>query len=467
MNIPKIELHITRDDAPSETRAMLPGEYIIGRGAEADIRLDVPLLSRKHARLTVRENDGVIEDLGSSNGTLLDGQPVTRATVLRSGQSIALGPLTLVLRHEAAAPAAVRSVAEKRAALLRVLPPELLLGSKYEAGKVVAQGGMGAILSTKEPAIDRTVAMKVMLDNPAPADVLRFVSEAKITGQLEHPNIVPVHELGVDDKAQVFYTMKFVRGITLKKVLDLIEEGQEATIKKYPLGHLLTVFQKVCDGIAFAHSKGVIHRDLKPENVMIGDYGEVLVMDWGLAKVLDPTRSKAASGFDGRSMIRTGVRKELEAAEAESKNVMGTPQYMAPEQCWGAHDRHDLRTDVYALGAILYHLLALHPCIEGDDPQAVLSKAARGDFVSPLQATAGAKRLPHLPGGRVPEALAAVTMKAMALQQDARYPGVPELQAEIEAYQNGFATTVEKAGPVKQFLMGLKRRFRAPAPGGK
>ena len=462
MNLPKIELHITADGAAPEKRPVLPGEYIIGRGAEADIRLDAPLLSRKHARLTVRENDGVIEDLGSSNGTLLDGEPVTRATVLRPGQTIVLGPVTLVLRHEAAAPTAVRSVAERRAALLRVLPPEFLLGSKYEAGKVIAQGGMGAILSTKEPAIDRTVAMKVMLDNPSPADVLRFVSEAKITGQLEHPNIVPVHELGVDEKAQVFYTMKYVRGITLKKVLDLIEEGQEGMIKKYPLGHLLTVFQKVCDALAFAHSKGVIHRDLKPENVMIGDYGEVLVMDWGLAKVLDPTREKSAA-YDGRSIIRTGLRKELAAAESESKNVMGTPQYMAPEQCWGAHDTHDVRTDVYALGAILWHLLALRPSIEGDDPQAVLSKAARGEIVSPLAATSGAKRLPHLPGGRVPEALAAVTMKAMALHQDARYPGVPELQAEIVAYQNGFATTVEKAGPVKQFLMRLKRSFRAPA----
>ncbi len=461
MNIPKIELHISCDGAPLETRAVLPGEYVIGRGAEADIRLEVPLLSRKHAKLTVRETNGVIEDLGSSNGTLLDGEPVTRATVLRPGQTISLGPVNLVLRHEASAPAPVRSVAEKRAALLRVLPPEFLLGNKYEAGRVVAQGGMGAILSTREPAIDRVVAMKVMLDNPAPADVLRFVSEAKITGQLEHPNIVPVHELGVDEKAQVFYTMKYVRGVTLKKVIDLLAEGHEGMVKKYPLGQLLTVFQKVCDGIAFAHSKGVIHRDLKPENVMIGDYGEVLVMDWGLAKVLDPTREKSAAQ-DGRSIIRTGVRKELADVEAQSTSVLGTPQFMAPEQCWGAHDQHDARTDVYSLGAILYNLLTLRPSIEGDDSQAVLSKAAAGDVQPPLLATSGGKRLPHLPGGRVPEALSAVTMKAMALHQDARYPGVPEFQAEIEAYQNGFATTVEKAGPMKQFVMGVKRRFGAP-----
>ena len=466
MTIPKIELHITRPDAPEETRQVTPGEYIVGRGAEADIRIQTPELSRKHARLTVRESDAVIEDMGSSNGTMLEGQPVSRATVLRPGQKMQLGQVALVLRYHAAAPAVERSVAEKRATLLRVLPADLLLGKKYEPGKLVAQGGMGAILSAKEPSIDRTVAMKVMLDNPSPSDVLRFVSEAKITGQLEHPNIVPVHELGVDEKAQVFYTMKFVRGITLMKVLDLIAEGQAATVAKYPLGQLLTVFQKVCDAIAFAHSKGVIHRDLKPDNVMIGDFGEVLVMDWGLAKVLDPTRGKAAA-YDGRSIIRTGVRKELEAAELESAHVMGTPQYMAPEQAWGAHDKHDTRTDVYALGAILYHILTLHPSVDGAEPQAVLSKVARGQFESPALATSGAKRLPHLPGGRVPDSLSAVTMKAMALHQDARYPGVPEFQAEIAAFQNGFATGAEKAGPVKQLLLGLKRSFRPHGNGRK
>ena len=467
MTIPKIELHITRPDAPDETRPVTPGEYVVGRGAEADIRIETPQLSRKHARLTVREGDAVIEDLGSSNGTMLDEQPVTKATVLRPGQTMQLGQVALILRWQAAVSGPERSIAEKRATLLRVLPPDLLLGKKYEPGRLVAQGGMGAILSAKEPSLDRTVAMKVMLDNPSPADLLRFVSEAKITGQLEHPNIVPVHELGVDERATVFYTMKFVRGITLMKVLDLIAEGQAATIEKYPLGQLLTVFQKVCDAIAFAHSKGVIHRDLKPENVMIGDFGEVLVMDWGLAKVLDPSRSKAAPAYDGRSIIRTGVRKELEAAELESAHVLGTPQYMAPEQAWGAHDKHDTRTDVYALGAILYHILALRPSIDGDDPQAVLSKVARGEVQPPALVTAGSKRLPHLPGGRVPESLSAVAVKAMALQQDARYPGVPEFQAEIAAFQNGFATGAEKAGRVRQLLLGLKRGFRGPGRGGK
>jgi serine/threonine protein kinase len=362
--------------------------------------------------------------------------------------------------NRAASPLTPVSLEARRDTLRKLLPPEFLREKKYEIGNTIAQGGMGAVLNARELTIQRNVAMKVMLDGTAQDEVMRFVSEAKVTGQLEHPNIVPVHELGVDEKERVFYTMKYVRGITLRKVLDLLFQGQKETLEKYPLAQLLTVFQKVCDAIAFAHAKGVIHRDLKPENFMIGDYGEVLVMDWGLAKVLDPSRNQGAAGFDGHSMIRTGVREELAAAEKQSGNVMGTPQYMAPEQAYGAHDQLDIRTDVYALGAILHHLLTLRPPIVGDDAQVVLHKAARGEWEPARKATLGKTRLPHLPGGKVPDALSAVAQKAMANQADDRYPNVPAFQAEIEAYQAGFATSAENAGVGKQaFLLFKRQRF--------
>ena len=454
MTLSEIRLTITREDAAPEVRTVTPGVYVIGRGAEADMRIETPLLSRAHARLTVTDREAILEDLGSRNGTTINGRPVTSATVLRAHEVVELGPVRFDFLRVAVAMSPEMTMASKRAALGKLLPPEFLRGGKYETGRVVAQGGMGAILDVKEATIDRRVAMKVMLDGGSPADLLRFISEAKVTGQLEHPNIVPVHELGVDEKEQVFYTMKFVRGITLKKVLDLLAEGNAGTVEKYPLGQLLTVFQKVCDAVAFAHSKQVIHRDLKPENIMIGDFGEVLLMDWGLAKVLDPTRGDEG----GRSMIRTGVRQELADAETQSGHVLGTPQYMAPEQAHGSHDTLDARTDVYALGAILYHILTLRPSIEGEDAQEVLHKAARGEFVSPLEAAAsGKKRLPHLPGGRVPAALSAVTMKAMALHLRLRYASVPEFQAEIEAYQSGFATTVEKGNIGSQTSLLFKR----------
>ncbi len=457
MIIPEIQLSITCEGLDPEVRTVSLGEHVIGRGVDAEIRIETPLISRAHAKLTVQERECIVEDLGSSNGTFVGGEKISAATVLRPGQKIQLGPATLEVNRATVPVGPDISLGSKRDALRKLLPPEFLREKKYDIGSMVAQGGMGAILKAKEATIERTVAMKVMLDGASPDDLLRFISEAKVTGQLEHPNIVPVHELGVDEKEQVFYTMKFVRGITLKKVLDLLFDRQAETVKKYPLGQLLTVFQKICDAIAFAHSHGVIHRDLKPENFMIGDYGEVLVMDWGLAKVLDPTRNQAAADPDGRSIIRTGLRKELHAVETSSGQVMGTPQYMAPEQAYAAHDSLDPRTDIYALGAILHTILTLRPPIAGDEAQDVLTKAARGEFEAPIKATTGKNRLPHLPAGRVPEALNAVTMKAMALKQEDRYQTVPELQAEIEAYQNGFATSAEKAGPVKQLLLLGKR----------
>jgi serine/threonine protein kinase len=457
MSLPETKLTIIRPDGPTESRSFLPGNYIIGRSPDSDIHIETPLISRSHARLTIKERECVIEDLGSSNGTFVSGEKITAVTILRIDSKVMLGPVTLEISREAA-PAAPVSLEARREALQKLLPPEFLREKKYEIGNTIAQGGMGAVLNARELTIQRNVAMKVMLDGTVPDEVMRFVSEAKVTGQLEHPNIVPVHELGVDEKEQVFYTMKYVRGITLRKVLDLLFEEQKATIEKYPLAQLLTVFQKVCDAIAFAHAKGVIHRDLKPENFMIGDYGEVLVMDWGLAKVLDPTRNAAAAGNDGRSIIRTGVRAELAAAEKESGNVMGTPQYMAPEQAYGAHDQLDIRTDVYALGAILHHLLTLRPPIEGDDAQEVLRKAAHGEWEPARKATAGKKRLPHLPGGKVPDALSAVAQKAMANRAEDRYQNVPDFQADIEAYQNGFATSAEKAGVGKQAFLLFKRQ---------
>jgi eukaryotic-like serine/threonine-protein kinase len=457
MSVPETKLTIVRPDGPTETRNFLPGAYVIGRSPESDIYIETPLISRAHARLTINDRECVIEDLGSSNGTFVSGEKITAVTILRLGSQVMLGPVTVQISREGDAVAPVSLVA-RREALQKLLPPEFLREKKYEIGNTIARGGMGAVLNARELTIQRNVAMKVMLDGNAPDEVMRFVSEAKVTGQLEHPNIVPVHELGVDEKEQVFYTMKYVRGITLRKVLDLLFEGQKSTLEKYPLAQLLTVFQKVCDAIAFAHSKGVIHRDLKPDNFMIGDYGEVLVMDWGLAKVLDPTLNQAAAGYDGKSMIRTGVREELAAVEKQSGNVMGTPQYMAPEQAYGAHDQLDIRTDVYALGAILHHLLTLRPPIEGDDPQEVLRKAAHGEWEPARKTTAGKTRLPHLPGGKVPDALSAVAQKAMANKASDRYQNVPDFQADIEAYQNGFATTAEKAGMGKQALLLFKRQ---------
>jgi hypothetical protein len=284
MQIPEIEIIVSKDGAELLRKTVRPGDYVIGREPECEVQVEVELVSRRHAQLTVNFDHVLVEDLGSSNGTFVNGKPVTEPTRLWPNQKIQIGAATIELRRVKSAPPPDVSLAPQTAAVQRLLPEEFLREKKYDIGQVVAQGGMGAILNAQETTIERPVAMKVMLDGSNPDDLTRFVAEAKITGQLEHPSIVPVYELSVDENGQPFYTMKMVRGITLRKVLELLAEGVPETVRKYPLPVLLTIFQKVCDAIAFAHSKGVLHRDLKPENIMLDDFGVVLVMDWGLAK---------------------------------------------------------------------------------------------------------------------------------------------------------------------------------------
>ena len=282
MQIPETEIIVTKDGAELLRKTVRPGDYVIGREPECEVQVEVEGVSGRHAQLTVNFDHVLIEDLGSSNGTFVNGQPVKEPTRLWPNQKIQVGSATVELRRIKTVPALDVSLAPSTATVKRLLPEEFLREKRYDIGGVVAQGGMGAILDARETTTERTVAMKVMLDGSSPDDLTRFVAEAKVTAQLEHPNIVPVHELGVDENDQVYYTMKFVRGVTLKKVVEQMAEGDAETMQKHPLPVLLTVFQKVCDAIAFAHSKGVIHRDLKPENIMLGDFGEVLVMDWGL-----------------------------------------------------------------------------------------------------------------------------------------------------------------------------------------
>jgi len=355
---------------------------------------------------------------------------------------------------EAPVPAGAPGVELSPAAMVEVQG-----GAKYEVEQLLARGGMGLIYAAKDLHCDRTVAIKVLQEPGVPEEEnrRRFVGEARITSKLEHPNIVPIHELGRDVAGRVFYTMKYIRGVTLADILNGIRRGDAGFIEQYPLRRLLTVFQKTCDALAFAHSRGVVHRDLKPANIMIGDYGEVLVLDWGLARQLPTASGAGAPDADSAPVGTVRVPRSARARLGETfrfdtagtglktvrGTVMGTPGFMAPEQVRGNQAAIDVRTDIYALGALLYSILALQAPVTGKKIPELLRRILSGDirppasFNPPADAGAASRAFPHCPGDRIPEVLSEAAMKALAVDPAERYRSVPELQAEIEAFQNG------------------------------
>ncbi|MBI4616644.1 MAG: protein kinase [Planctomycetes bacterium] len=317
---------------------------------------------------------------------------------------------------------------------------------RYRQPVQLGAGGMGVVLSVLDPDLRRTVALKVVRPDMARSGnaLGRLVEEAQITGQLEHPNIVPVHELGVSPDGRVYFAMKLVRGTSLADLLRALAKGRAAAggrrrgsrsgtrsddWKSYPLSRRLTDFLKVCDAVSFAHSKGVVHRDLKPANVMIGEFGEVLVMDWGLARVRGlPDRpgegvSVESDGLAARAGAGRGPREGT-----RSGDVLGTLYYMPPEQADGRPEDVDERSDVYSLGATLCELLTLLPPVSGATAEEILTKILRGEIEGP------AERTPHR---GIPRELDAVVRKAMAFDPGERYESVETFRQDLEAFLEG------------------------------
>ena len=302
------------------------------------------------------------------------------------------------------------------------------MSERYELGAEVARGGMGAVLRATDLKICRDVAMKVLHEG----DHRRFLNEAKITGQLEHPSIVPVYELG-EIKGEPYYTMKLIKGRTLSELL-----AESAT----SLPRLLGTFLKACDAIAFAHSRGIIHRDLKPDNIMVGEFGEVLVLDWGLAKPIDADETVAIE-----------QTLNLDAADAQltlEGDVLGTPAYMSPEQARGDLQNIAETSDIYSLGGILYTILTGLSPVEAKNARQALLRVSRGEIQSPDLRT---------PQKGIAKELTAITMKAMAHTPEDRYDSVLALSRDIERFLDGRAVSA-KSDNAFELLGKLLKRHR-------
>jgi serine/threonine protein kinase/Flp pilus assembly protein TadD len=400
---------------------------------------------------TLPEDSKAADDFGET--VIGSSEAALDATLIKDGAAQAKDPHATVIEEPKGSPAAIPS-GQRR----------------YELIANFARGGLGKIWKAEDTRIRREVAYKELLPNALknPAMVERFLEEAQITGQLEHPGIVPIYDLGRQDDGTPFYSMKLVRGITLKDAIRNFHSlPRENSARKLAFVKLLRTFVDVCNALAFAHERGVLHRDLKPLNIMLGDFGETLVLDWGLAKLMADEQTEVSSADDAvtagsesgqfaqpagdtsqsidekgdgpkddfilaeqshvsasfrqRHSVSTDARSE--GSETLAGSIMGTPGYMPPEQALGQLQELDARTDNYALGAVLYEILTDRPPIPQGKVAEMLNQIVTGTIVPPRV---------HDP--TIPRQLEAIALKALSKAKRDRYPTALELAHDVEAY---------------------------------
>ncbi len=312
---------------------------------------------------------------------------------------------------------------------------------------VIGEGAMGVVHVAKDRELRRKVAFKAMRPNAArsPA-VRRFLSEVQITAQLDHPNIVPVYSLDHAPDGSPAYSMKLVKGVTLEEVIGFASDQVEASgapDEDHGLAMRLEHFLKVCDAVSYAHNKGVLHRDLKPANIMVGRYNEVYVMDWGIARLFDRSEDQAAM----TSAVNTSEDSRL---GTQVGAIIGTPAYMSPEQANGELHSVGPRSDIFALGLILYELVLLKPAYPGKSANDVLARAKRG---------VKAPARPYQVGEHVAASLLAIIDKATAPQAASRYATVEDLADDIRRHSRDEPTTALPDTPARKI-----RRWAARNP---
>ena len=287
------------------------------------------------------------------------------------------------------------------------------MSDRYEEQEEIGQGGMSSVLRAYDRLLQRHTAHKVLKPRylASPKHLDRFTAEARTTGQLEHPNIVPIHEFGQTSAGDYFINMKLVEGCTLA---ELVEQAGEDRLHPDKMSEFVQILLKVCDALAFAHNRGVVHRDLKPSNIMVGPFGEVYLMDWGIA-------------------VRVG------APEGPADDLSGTPAFMAPEQIMG--NGIDCRTDIFATGATLYHCVTGQPPYPGPTAIQALTQALDCAWL-PLH---------EVLGDTAPPGIDSIIGKAMSKHPEDRYASMLELKSDLEHWLRGrwrLPTRTYEAGKV-------------------
>ncbi len=311
------------------------------------------------------------------------------------------------------------------------LPADLLVepqhpGPRYEVTGVAGAGGTAKVYAVRDRSLNRTIAVKFLRRSSSQKGPVRqrFIGEARTTAMLEHPNIMPVHDIGANRDGEVYFTMKNIVGGTVGDAIRTARRGEPVTPEFRTLDGRIRLFLKVCDGLSFAHAHGFVHQDIKPDNIMLGEYGEVLLLDWGSALAND-------------ERVRPG-----------RQGMYGTPAYMSPEQA--RRERADERSDIYCLGATMFHALLLRHPAWAEDPDAFWEKKRQG-VLDPL--TDEERR-------RVPRPLLAIVLKALAADPAGRYPDVNALADDLKRYQAGLAVAAYRESVVEKFIRWYRRNCR-------
>lgn len=324
-------------------------------------------------------------------------------------------------------------------------PAERGYGEKYPRQRELGRGGMGAVYEVWDQSIERPLAMKMLLKGRHSMNsplVARFLKEAQITGQIDHPGVVPVHEIARDALGRVYFTMQVVDGMSLEEILALETKTREE--EGWRTTRLLDVILKVCETLAYAHSKGFVHRDLKPANVMVGQFGETYVMDWGLAKRMQDEEEEEWS-----EPVEVEDDSIQTMALTQAGAVMGTPAYMSPEQAAGKIGEVDFASDIYSVGAMLYQILA------GSSPYADQGIKLAREVLAAAQAGPPTK-LERLTPGTSSE-LIAITEKAMRRVAQDRYQSMATMGDDVRAYLENRVVRAYRTGAWAEFTKWVRR----------